>query len=906
MLMVLLAAVLAASPAHAQLSRLDKATLIEGLRQEGMRDLLRHLAKSELGDDPVLQKQVIINQHLLDYEEHLDAGKLDQAASAFDLAAEVSVKLIDENKDHEQRPIWQTQLAEQLLFETLSTLHRNADLFYEFGVPTARQAAVFEQVAPEALAMLEDADVRFFKLQSDLPKDPDHTEKRIDTGLWDRMINQFYNVRTQFLFAHALYYTWRLPDDHPYFQNLGGNPRIVRQAKSIDKERQRLLSLAAERLDNLLGSPKAKDWGIEEACRCLLGRVRAAQHNGPEATTLQVKVITAKRADLLGLTAHLAHGFELARQGRLDEAEANLTALSSHPIVTGNLLLRLLVVDAVYRVRREAARDAATIAASYRPYLDFIDDPSLGESRQGMRDYIHRRWVSSVGESANLSQLPPVVVAAMGRMLRVEGQNLAVETTELTDAAKQKLQRAEQINSQLLKRSGIDDTVRAEAMYNHAVAVYFLGRDDVGQILRSANMMVDLAEKYPKESVSEEAIGSAVAGVLHTLHVKAKQIAGVEESYRRGAALLISKFADSDAAADERYYYAARVLMPARRFPEAATVLGAVPFGHPSYFEAQRELLYCRLALLKEGAGDAARLSEQAKRLQTEADVATGESRAAAINAGGHAVIVQSELAALNDNIDRAVKLLDDFEGRYGTDAELIREALGRRIAWMAASDRFEDAAREAQKMMDSFPDDAVPVIDSVLADLDQQVGKLRNEANEEIVERKREKLEKRITSIANTARTLAKLLVDWASGQGLAADDMVPYRLLLARSSRLAGAPAEGLAQLRPLMKQYAEDADVIFETAETLFAVADETSMIEAVNLYTGLIEGLPTNDDGSHPPRYFAAWMRYFQICEKLKQNTDDIPLTVRQLELTDPNLGGEPYRTELIRLRHRFTR
>jgi hypothetical protein len=29
-------------------------------------------------------------------------------------------------------------------------------------------------------------------------------------------------------------------------------------------------------------------------------------------------------------------------------------------------------------------------------------------------------------------------------------------------------------------------------------------------------------------------------------------------------------------------------------------------------------------------------------------------------------------------------------------------------------------------------------------------------------------------------------------------------------------------------------------------------------------------------------------------------------VRQLELTDPNLGGEPYRTELIRLRHRFTR
>ena len=45
-----------------------------------------------------------------------------------------------------------------------------------------------------------------------------------------------------------------------------------------------------------------------------------------------------------------------------------------------------------------------------------------------------------------------------------------------------------------------------------------------------------------------------------------------------------------------------------------------------------------------------------------------------------------------------------------------------------------------------------------------------------------------------------------------------------------------------------------------------------------------------------------MRRLQIMDQLNEHTDDISLLVRQLEsLTDPNLGDQPYKAELIRLK-----
>ncbi|NQV24633.1 MAG: hypothetical protein HQ518_09720, partial [Rhodopirellula sp.] len=65
-----------------------------------------------------------------------------------------------------------------------------------------------------------------------------------------------------------------------------------------------------------------------------------------------------------------------------------------------------------------------------------------------------------------------------------------------------------------------------------------------------------------------------------------------------------------------------------------------------------------------------------------------------------------------------------------------------------------------AEKMMASFPDDAAPVIDAVLSDLDRQVDALRHAAAEELADRKRENLLKRAAAMAQTASKLAMLLM--------------------------------------------------------------------------------------------------------------------------------------------------
>jgi len=905
---------------QAQLSKFDKSTLIDGLREEGMRELLKHFAETELQGDPVLQKQVLLSQYMLDYEAFLAANDVQGAIESFAKGVETSRQLIKEHYNHEQRFIWQTQLAEALLLEGLGAIHRNADRFYEFGVPTEDQAEAYRTASVEALELLADADARFFVLEAELPKEPDHTEKRVDTGLWNRMKVEFYGVRTPYLYAHALYYVWLLPDSNSYFQTIGSNKVIPHQGKTIPEERSRMLRLAQQHLETLLNGPNAASWSIIAPCQSLLGRVFTAQGKPADGIGFLDKAVAAKTADLQDLWAHLGLAFAHAAAGRTTEALALLKDDMSHPMATANLLLKLLVTDARHRVmlavanKKPAAERGQAVAEAYRPYLDLIADPALGESAEGLREYIHQRWVSSVDPKTDLAQLPAVVVAAMGRVLRIDGQNMSIQGAQQEDPdtvkeGHEKLTRALKVNTDLLARKDLLDGVRADAMFNQAVAMYFLNQEDVSKILEAANIMVDIADRFPDQAVAKEAIASAVAGVLHPLHTMSTPVAGVPEAYRRAVDVLLSRFPALPVAANERYYFAVRVLIPSGEIDKAIDVLSGVPSSHVNYFEAQRELLYARLAKLKKtgSADDRKQLDAAAKVLESQAAAAaTGEQAAVALNTAGHARLLQVDLAAMDAQPDTAIHLLDDFEQTYATDPELVRESLGRRIGLLARAGRYDQVGVEAEKMMKGYPNDAAPIIDAVLTELDTMSTELRRELADELVDRKREALQKQIAGYATTARTLAQLLVGWASGEGFTRDQMVPYRLLLARSMRLEGKADEALAVVRPLIQDYPDDADVMHETAETLFAVGTKDAMIEAGSLYSALIQGLAADESGKYPPRYFNAWMRFFQIREKMNEGTQDIALTIRQLEMTDPNLGGEPYKSEMIRMRGKFER
>jgi len=933
--MILLAAVMALlapplSDARAQVSRLDKATLIEGLRQEGLRDLLKHLAETELGDDPLLQKQVLISQYLLDYEELIGQGEVGPAAEAFSQASDTTTQLIAENADNEQRPIWQTQLAEQLLFESLSTVYRNAAAFYEFGVPTRAQAEAFETAAAASLELTEEADVTFFRLQTELPKEPDHTARRIDTGLWDRMINQYYKVRTQYMLARAAYYTCLLPDSCAYFRDLGANPKIIRQARTAGAERKRLLGLAVERLETLLTTGAAENWNIDSACHSLLGRVLAAQGKLDKGIAELQKATEAGKGDMEDLWAHLALAVAQDRKGDAAAAQAELSQQSAHPMVSSNLLLRLLVVDAAHRLKLAAAQKqpdqgrAAAITHAYEPYVHLLADPRLGDAAAGLREYIYQRWASSVDKNADLGRLPAMVVAAMGESLRTRGQNLMIdaddaqgnEARNLAGAAAEQLALAVKVNADLLTRPDLSPHVEASAMFNQAMAHYFLDRQDEARQIEAADTMVSVAEKFPDASVSKEAVTAAIGGILRPLHSRPARPAGVDEAYQRGVLVLLGKFPDIAATHDQRLYYATTILLPAGEHVAAVAVLAKLPFGHADYFQAQRERLYAQLALLAQASKTdrttlAQSLEQDAESVRSEADRAAKASTdpdaaAIAINSAGHATLVLAELAAQADKVDQAIRILSTFEQEYVADDELMRQALSKRIVLLARDEKYDQAADEAQLLMQSFPDDAAAVIDSVLSDLDKQIDGLRQQAAEELVDMKRKALDDRATASAQTAAALAQLLVDWAQAEEFDDDQMVPYQLLLAKSKRLAGNAGEAVAYLEPLIGQYPNDADVIHQTAEALYLLGTDEALNRATALYTALIDGLPADENGVYPTRYYNAWMRYLQISDRLSRNTADIALTVRQLRLSDPRLGGEPYESELEKLLMKHSR
>lgn len=927
---------LAAPPAAlGQLSNLDPAQLIDGLAKEQMNDLLLRLVETEPLEDPVLGRQIEIAQLRLEYARL--AAEADQARTAadpahadelaaqsrqaFDRMLETARRLIDEFYGHEQRPIWQTDLAEMLLIEYLQVLHRDATAFYEFGVPTHGQRQAYDSAVVEALEAMTDADLRLFHLEGTLPREPDHTRKRLNTGLWTRMIDDYYHRRTQFHLAHAAYFTALLPDRHPYFANLNGpkNPKIPQQRSEPGPERNRLLEVAQQRVERF-ASDLADTDGVRMAALCLSGRALLAQKRFDAAREALDKVIAAKEADRYELLARLGTAAALQGQGDDDNALDLLATLDGQPLVRSNLLYRLLVADLKHRVLLAGAdraspedREQAVAIAYEHPYLDLLNDPSLGPSAAGLRRYVYGRWASSFSLDQDPDSLPVVVRMGIGEITRIEGQNLAIQADESGDGslrqqAMAKLERAIAVN-QTLRGPNVVPSVRARGLFNLGLAQYWVQPTDAANLKNAAAILTGLADEMDEQPVAEEAIAYAVE-LLRTLHGVVPRPAGVDEAYRAACHVLFGKFPKIDAAGRERLYYGVAVLAADGRYAKAAELFQQVPFDHPDYFETQVEMLFALTKVFEQAeatARDRGRreLLEQVSRVQAEREHVGGSPRAAAADrAVGAARLVHCDVAIADSDVDEALKLLQGFERDFGGHEDLIAMALERRIVALAEADRIEELAQAASDMMDQFPDAAAAVIDRVLTEIDPKIEQLRTEAAAAIAEPHKQRLLEKQKKLSATASLLADKLVDWARGQDFNREQMLPFELIRAKVLRLAGQGIQAVGFLEPLIKAHPDDASVIHQYAESLFSVGDEQSLTLAAHHYDRLIQGLAPPP--APPDIWWNAWMRRLQINDRLEHDTVVITTRVRQLETTDANLGGPRYRDEFERLAQKHAR
>lgn len=973
---------LIAPGAFAQVSNLDKATLIEGLRDQRMTSLLEHLIDTELkGEDPVLGEQAYINMRLLEYKEETEAAEqitdpqaredaILEAREKFHEALDRMRKMIAEHPDHVQRPLWQTNLAQELLFENAQYIHNFSSEFVEYGVPTEDQTEAFEDAIVEALEQLTDADRKFFSLQADVPRRSDFAERFENTGLWNRMMNEFYKLRTQYFLALASHYAAMVSDDHAYFQNLKNNSVIPpdMQKANAAEEKARLRGQALERAQRILEVNRDISADPKLRTQLLIGRAEVALERPARAVEPLAEVISSTVGDQVNLEAQLTRAKALFNDSKQGEAMSLMAELSSHPLLSQNAWWRLIVTDRTHLFELEQARaieDAdqrrLAIENAYEPYISLLTDPEFTSNpgrAEALKNYVFKRWESSLSKDANLTELPALVLRAVAETARLAGQNGMIEARETAssamndqgevadeelmqqamqqrDRALEKLQRAISVADVLLARESADNQMKAEALYNKAVATFFTNLDDSSVRVETAMLMTQLADEYSDQrEMAASAAGESVA-LLRPIFIEqlrgGAQLEHMPEAYHHAVNdVLFAKFPGSKGADGERLFYAFTVLRPKREFRAAAEMLAGIPSDHPHYWEGQRERLYSLIQIIDDRKQDATLAEDEAEAtaIRSEVDALVDEVVSIALNlrneantalpiiedaqrplvldAKGHARLVLARMYAEQDNATEAINVLTNFEAEHANDPGLVSQALERRILALAATGNFEDMNAQARVMMDQFPDDASFVIENVLRTLEQQIQAARQVANTARIRAERQAANASAASKAEAGIGLAKLLGEWARVnklEGVALDEIL---LIEAQAYRLAGQAELAIERLRPVRERNPDYAPVIHNLAEAYFQRAQGDDLItNAAPLYNTLINSLPKEEDGSYGWMYWNAWMRRLQINDRLNQATDDIVFRVRQLELVDPELGGEPYKSELQRLKNKYS-
>jgi tetratricopeptide (TPR) repeat protein len=921
---------------------LDPTMLIDELAQQGMGELLLHLVETEKPSDPATAKQVEIAGLRIDYQRLLaEAGRTasrdpreaealrKQAEQAFAKLTDATRALIRDFYDNDQRPIWQTDLAQSLIIDQLYGLNNAAPLFAEFGVTTPEQREALATVGPEVLSLLSDAQLRLFNLRGEIGRDPARSQKLQTSGLFFRLFDEYDQRRTPYYLAYAANLVAHLPDGVPYYTDpdAAKTLRIPHYEPDPQRERARLLELAELELDKA-ESKLGNGLGVRDAAIALRGRVLLARDRADQAINAVDELLSGEQRGLTWLTAKLTRAAALNVKGLPEQALQELRDLSSDPAVADDLRFSLLVTDLTHGVMLSEAeklppnrRDEA-VAASYQPYLALLSGPYTGTQMQGLRDFIYKRWESTLGDTQGVDTLPPLVRLAVSQVLRQQGQAINAQidgqdAQDLSSNARLNLLKQAQDKfadairiAQTLTGPDVKPEIRSEAMYNQAIAMHSKAPSDPANRLKVTTILTDLADQMPGQPVAEDAITAAVA-LLRELHQVLPTPPGVEQAYERAVSVLFNKFPTSEAADNERLYYGYTVFAQNGKHREAVDMFQRVPFDHDDYFAAQRQSLISLHELDKQ-AQPAAKprirreIDSLTKRITTEAADIQGSSinpdRAdAARRAEATTKLITAELAMDDRDFAAVISALDGFEQAYPDQADLIAEALQNRIIALGDAGKHEELAAAAQRMVTDYPEQAAPVIDQVLTQAEQRIESLQVELAT-ATSQTRQALQTQIDAQARAAAVLSGYLLEWANAQDFDAQTLMPFEVIRAKTLRLSGDTDKAYPILAKLVNEYPNDAQVMLEYAQVLYARGDEDSLVEAVRFCDRLITGL----GAPYPKEWWIAWMRRLQINDQLNEGTAEIPLRVRQLRMTDPDLGGPVTKLELERLEHKHSR
>ncbi|MCC7147265.1 MAG: hypothetical protein IT443_12535 [Phycisphaeraceae bacterium] len=836
--------------------------------------------------------------------------------AALDQALDGLRALVAQFPQHWQRPVWQTELADLLLYEWLTGPRQHADLFVEFGLPTTAQRQAVEQASLESFTALREARRAFDRLSKELPAQPDHEAQRVQTQKWPLWL-AYRDHNLPILTAKAALLLSLLPADSPALKKIAAAPPWLPEATNLtlDNVRRRLREdLAIDNLEPLTGQEipaplRAETTGL--LARALLGLGRGEQAQ-PLLAELQA------RNDLLGFTATLVRSRVLFGQKDFEAALQLLREPAQSSFLQSDPLCRLLLADAMFLQHRAQPGHAQDPSAAYLPYDQLLGAADLApDLRAGLGLWLGKRWLEADPDATDPKLLPPLLLSAVAQANLNQARVLARPQTNPSAAASPSpatgpaspalpyYQRATALYENLLARPELPDSLRAVAMSDLGWGLYEQNPSDVTQRLRVAFLWTDLAKRFPSQPISDPAITHAVA-LLRQLRSAApaspEQRQKIDLAYQQAVDVLFSLYADSPAADEERIYYASEVYEPSGRFTQAAELYNQVPADHPKYLLAQVARLYALWhAATAAGpttqAPDLQALAQQAKELdQRAAELRqrnhNPNAQAVAIDAQARVRLLLADVALTEKNYAAVEAVLADLEALVAKQPDLLRPTLAKRVLALQESGRWLDALAAAGRFLDAFPQEAAPVLCPLLDRLDNQFQPITTVVMDG----------RTAQAMLQSAGELAERALEPQLKLNLAPLQRQSLEFMLARALIARSRNDQAIALLDRLLAQPPQDAPSLGRLAELCFLAEELNPAYQnaARDLYTRLIQGLKPDQ-----PWWWAAWMRRLQIQDQQAgTNTDqEIFLAVKQLEMIDPALGRDPFQSEFRRLASR---
>ena len=907
-----------AHPAAAQLQNLDDATFIAGLEDRGMSELILHYVEIDPPDDPVVRDLISIAQHRIRFRD--DSLSREAQREAFDAALEGLSQLIAEHGDHVQSPIWLTDLASLKLIEDMRNYQRLAGTFVRFGVPTPEQRAAFRRLSTDALDAMVRARQRLFDLRGELARNEELTQQLQLDGTYARLFNEYDEMRVPLYFAMASLYVASMPDDTPYFQNLGQEGR----ADTPDAERRRLIREASEAVEPL-ASPARQTPNIARAGLSILGQLRLLAGDTRGSVEPLREARTLRSGGVVdGIVATLALARAQSLLGRLEEGLNLLAELSEDERVADSSFYLLLLADARHRLLRDDAETlddpqerAMALGGAYEPYLDLLESSALSEEeRMRLRSYIYLRWAENVDSPQEAADLPPIVRMGIGEHWLNEARR--ARTANDQQRAEDLFRRANAVN-ETLRGEDLPARVRAKGMYHLALGKYFSAPNDNGIIVQAAEIMLEVADDHPDQPLSEQAIANAVS-LTRSLATRQNPMDAARTTYLNAVEVLLEKYPLTDAADAERVPYAVNVLQAAGNHEQAIEVLQNVPRDSESYFDAQAGILRSQVALFRSESSDRERRREllriaqsEASRIAEEARESLGGTRGdAALRAWAEARFTIAAAAIERDDPRSAINQLEGFRDDFAGDPVLLRRGYEEMISAQVAAGELAAAVELAEAMSERFPEESAYVINQVVTRLDKEIVSLRRQAEAERSESRRETLNKQAEAKAEAASRLTGLLLQWARNQNLEPQRLLPYQILHGKTLRLAGELDESRQLLQPLTEQFPSNGQALYQYGLTQFALAEENNWTGDGPSGRAALQAFGTLSRPNLYPRPFPEmyWMSNLRLVQLMDmraagQKNPDIFLRIRRLEQQDAGLGGDAIKAEFETLKSRHT-